>query len=836
MMDSHWVSLAQIESFQTTELDFPETTTGILLLISGLLVLFGLTARTSLRDTRFLPAAWRVTLLILRCAVLTGLMVVLLNPRHRTQTTQVQPSRVGILIDTSLSMAFPPSDDVTTGENSETRSDVVIKDLVESGTLKSLSRDHNISIYTFDSQLHGPDALISDGETTFVNHDDQSPGNNAEAGSESSAARIDLAEDSEIGEQQQLNRWRELLQPRGAESRTGETLHQLIGQLAGRTLSGIVLVSDGRSNAGLDVEAARLRAERSETRLITVGVGSEQTQRNLWIAGMQSPTDVHRGDPFDISVLLQGAGADELAGSVRLFQQSAGGDGSDRRIVAEQPFELATEGLPTEVTFSQQLDVPGKYEYTAVAELKDQTHVELSTDDNQRRREVEVTDRKLRVLLISSGPMRDYQFVRNTLFRHSGIESDVWLQTVKPEEAEFVSQEAEHLLTEFPRTEAQLFEYDVIVAFDADWSLLTSQQQEFLNRWVDEHSGGIIFVAGELFTPEIARDPEKFKDITVLYPVILNRMLPELRITQRSDRPWPITLTPEGRASEFLKIADAAGNADVDLWESFPGIYRSYPVRDIRDGAVVLAEYGNPRARTQSGQPPLLTSQFYGRGRTMFLGSAETWRLRQISPEGHQRFWTSLIREAGQGRRSRGRVRGLLLVDRTETSPGQSVTIRAQLYDARMQPLQRPSVPVSIVDTDGRPVSVPDSLLADSRRPGQFSASFRPSRQGSYRLTVPVPESSDVLQTNLEVVLPNLEALDPSLNTGLLTSLTKNTGGGFLRLNDVAEKLASMLPDRSQPVVVDEQLRTLWDQSWIMYLLAGLLAAEWALRRVVRLS
>ena len=195
-----------------------------------------------------------------------------------------------------------------------------------------------------------------------------------------------------------------------------------------------------------------------------------------------------------------------------------------------------------------------------------------------------------------------------------------------------------------------------------------------------------------------------------------------------------------------------------------------------------------------------------------------------------------MIREVGQGRRSRGRSRGLLLLDRTEVSPGQTVTVRAQLYDSRMQALQRESVPVSIVDAEGRPVSVPDSLRGDSRRPGQFVATFRPSRQGQYRVTVPVPESSDILQANIEVVLPNLESEDPSQNVAMLTKLTADTGGVYLSLGDLAARLPELLPDRSEPVIVDEQLKTLWDRKWLMYLMAGLLALEWSLRRVVRLS
>jgi len=834
------------QSFETTEYDLPETTVGILLLLAGLLTLFGLSFWTSLRDTRFLKTPWRAGLFALRAAVLILVLFVLLNPRQRTQTTQIQKSRVGILVDTSLSMAYPVAeqDEVSDGEagdsatTSETRAEAVQSAFVDSGLLDKLSETHAVTVYTFDSSLNGPVAVVSQGETTFVAKESGNS-DNPESTPETTpdnAIRVDLGGSKARSQQETQAEWKQVLQPAGSETRLGESLHQMIGDFSGRTLSGIVVVTDGRSNAGLDIETTRARAERSDTKLISVGVGSQRAQVNLWLAGMQSPTEVHRGDPFDLAVIVQGSGLEEQAGKVQLFQQSAGSDGSDRKQVDEKPFRLADTGIPAEVSFQQQLNVPGKYDYVAVAQLEDGTLRELTQEDNQRRREVEVSDRKQKVLVISSGPMRDYQFVRNTLFRHSGIESDVWLQTITDENIGFVSQEAEKLLTRFPETETELFQYDVIVAFDADWSRLSPKQQQFLNRWVDEHSGGMIFVAGEIFTAELARTPDKFKDIAVLYPVVLNRMLVELKVTQRADKPWPILLTPEGAASGFLKISDATGKADVELWKQFKGVFRSYPVKSVRDGAVVLARYGNPRASTQDGLPPYLASQFYGKGRTMFIGSAETWRLRAISPEGHQRLWTSLIREVGQGRRSRGRSRGLLLLDRTEVSPGQTVTIRAQLYDARMQPLQRESVSVSIVDEQGRPVSVPESLRTDSRRPGQFFNTFRPGRPGVYRVTVPVPESSDVLQANIEVVLPNLESENPSQDVKLLTSLIAGTGGEYLTLEEAKNQILDLLPDRSEPIVVDEQLKTLWDRTWLMYLMVVLLGLEWALRRVVRLS
>ncbi len=864
------------QSFQTTELDLPVSTGGILLLLGSIAVLAALTVRTALRDSRFLKTRDRIILLVPRILVLALVLLIVLNPQRRTQLSRIEKSRVGILLDTSLSMAWPAGDPVNgdpvigdppvsgralaAGEEAQeaaapgaggqsptgavtTRAAEAVKSLISSGVLSELSRTHAVSVYTFDASLAGPWAIVSEDAARFVDVaaglEKGSDPQTQEGQTPFQAATVSLDEQTQaaasgISDPAALTKWNSIIQPRGAETRIGESLYQLIGQISGRTLSGVVLISDGRSNTGLNVEPARVRAERSGTRLITVGVGSQKPQMNLWVAGMQSPVDVHQGDPFEITVTLQGTASRGQKATVRLFEQSSDGDGKDRRQVAEQTIQLGDDAIPSTVRFGQELQVPGKYDFSARIESATGS-TEMTLDDNERRRTIEVTDRRMKVLVISSGPMRDYQFVRNTLFRHSGVESDVWLQSVTDENIGFVSQEAKHLLTKFPATEAELFEYDVVVAFDPDWSRLSAEEQTFLNRWVSEHAGGLVLVAGEIFTPRLAQEPETFRDISVLYPVLLNRMAPELQLSQRADEPWPITLTQEGRATEFLKIADATGNASVDLWQTFKGIYRSYPVRGVRDGAVVLVEYGNPRARTELGQPPFLASQFYGTGRTIFIGSAETWRLREISPQGHQRFWTSLIREVGQGRRSRGNARGLLLLDRTEVAPGQPVSVRAQLYDARLQPLITESVPLTIVDAEGRTLTVPDRLTGDNRGAGQYVASFRPSAPGTYRISVPVPESSDVLQAFIDVVLPNLESQNPTQNAELLTRLTQDTEGRYLAVSELAS-LPTLLPDQSQPVVVDEQLRTLWDRRWLMFLMVGLLAFEWIMRRVWRLS
>ena len=84
--------------------------------------------------------------------------------------------------------------------------------------------------------------------------------------------------------------------------------------------------------------------------------------------------------------------------------------------------------------------------------------------------------------------MRDYRFLRNMLYRHPGIDVDVWLQSADPSQA--ISQDSNQLLSQFPQTREEFFGtdtvpgYDVVIAFDPDWSQLSDENIDLLREWV----------------------------------------------------------------------------------------------------------------------------------------------------------------------------------------------------------------------------------------------------------------------------------------------------------------------------------------------------------------
>src|SRR5262249_38883881 len=127
-----------------------------------------------------------------------------------------------------------------------------------------------------------------------------------------------------------------------------------------------------------------------------------------------------------------------------------------------------------------------------------------------------VLDKRLRVLLFSSGPSRDYQFARNQFYREvldKRMDLSIYLQAAGHEDVD-QDVEGQRLLTRFPdklgKVDAEdkylnLKEYDVVVAYDADWLALDRNQLQLLKEWVGDHGGALIFVGGPIHTDKLAR-------------------------------------------------------------------------------------------------------------------------------------------------------------------------------------------------------------------------------------------------------------------------------------------------------------------------------------------
>ena len=236
-----------------------------------------------------------------------------------------------------------------------------------------------------------------------------------------------------------------------------------------------------------------------------------------------------------------------------------------------------------------------------------------------------------------------------------------------------MSQEATNILGDFPTSRQEMADYDCLVAFDPDWKALKPEQVDLLFDWVDQDHGGMIVVAGPVNAGRAAegwvQDPDMAK-IRRLYPVEFNQGLStRSNVTYSSEEPWPLEFTREGLQAAYLWLGDSA-IASQATWSQFPGVYSFCPVRDKKAGATVLARFGDSRTAQGGQQPIYMAVHRYSASPVLYLGSAETWRLRRVDPALFDQFWTKTIRFVAQEHLRRQSSRGSLSIDRDRYNVG----------------------------------------------------------------------------------------------------------------------------------------------------------------------
>ncbi len=791
------------------------------LLVVVCLLVVGFVAYMYRRDSVELKRGVGAVLALLRIAAFAGLLLNYLDLQKRTEKLVVQDSQVAVLIDTSVSMSRADSEGSAVPQ-SPIRIDQVTEALVKGDVIRDLRQTHGVQFYRFDQDV----VRVA----TFPKVQGSGVGVQGSASSESAADEV---------AKEKID-WKSVLTPRGTESRYGQSLRQVINDLRGTPLAGLVMVGDFAENAGLKSEAAVQAAIDAKVPVYTVAIGANRMPVNVGIVDFKAPARAYPGDKFQVEALIQ---AKELVGrnvSVELVESQAGAsDANAGTVIASEVLLLGGNNEVKQIEF----ELPGIKEVgrrTLTLRLKG-INDDSNPTDNQSAADLEIVERKNTVLLFAGGPTREYQFLRNQLKRDRDSVVDVCLQTG----LEGISQDARKILDSFPGTLQELAEYDTIVAFDPDWRELSVEQTQALDDWLYKESGGLVAVAGPVYMDQWISDRELSK-IRSIYPVEFNTRLLSLDDSRYgSTVPWPIEFTREGRDAEFLWLGTSR-EASETSWSEFEGVFGFYQVKGAKPGAVVYGRYGDPEASISAEKPVYFAEHFWGSGRVFYMGSGEMWRLRSMGDEYFEQFYTKLLRHISQGRLLRGSRLGNLLLERDRYTQGSTIVVRAQLSNAQLEPLTLPDVSLQI----SRPDFTSDSikLLADTSRPGMYAGQFPALQPGGYQLELLVPDApEEPLTRRFIVTAPQLEIDDPRRRDELAAQIAERTGGEFYIGMDRAlgvgqsRALVSLLEarDQTRKTYQTGARDPEWDRNWMTSLLVfivGVLCLEWIIRRLFRLA
>ena len=652
--------------------------------------------------------------------------------------------------------------------------------------------------------------------------------------------------------------WRELatndlatLKPQGAATSLANGLRQTIENSRGQPVAAVVLISDGQATDGETMAAAQFAAQRGVP-VFTVGAGDPKAPRNVEVVSLTANPVLFKDDEavFTVRVLAR-----ELAGTpvkVTLREEDRGALSVERpgvtetnasrtaptagRVIAEQTIKLPPNDRPFDVTLRAQPQQLGTFTYTAsIAPQPD----ELIDRDNSASFVARVIAQKPRVLFIAGNAGKEYRYLKNHLTRDKTVSVSCWLQSA---DAAF-NQEGDAPLTTLPKTEQELFGYDVVLMLDPDPREFDAAWAKLLTRFVGDHGGGLAFIASNKFTTDflMARELQSVAD---LLPVQIEREQLSVAeaLSRVSQQDWPWLVTAAGFENPVFQL-DPDPERNRRIWAAMPGFYWAQPVRALKPGATALAVHSDPRRQTRQGPQPVVATQFYGPGRVLFVASDSTWRWRFGGARAFEQFWSQAVRYLTQGRLLGGLKRLVMTTDHDEYSLGQRITVRAKLLDENYKQVTMEKFEVRVgtlgIERGEAGRSTPGVQRSTNLRldpvagaAGEFEGSLVADQLGLCEITASPPGGTArdaVALKAVRVTLPRLEFKDTRMNEPLLRQIAAVTGGEFLTLDRIGE-LPRLLPKREQ-LLVNEQTQDIWDTPLALCAFCGLLFTEWAIRK-----
>jgi hypothetical protein len=172
------------------------------------------------------------------------------------------------------------------------------------------------------------------------------------------------------------------------------------------------------------------------------------------------------------------------------------------------------------------------------------------------------------------------------------------------------------------------------------------------------------------------------------------------------------------------------------------------------------------------------------------------------------------------------------------------VAVRAQVHDAQYEPLLVPELNLEVVRPDDTLEIV--KLTPVDATPGTYSGQFNVYQEGSFRLELAVPETTDErLSRRIQVRLPDLESEHPQRHDAVLNEIAAKTGGQYFVGLAAAvgppgdSPLVRLLPDKQKVQPVTGGIDREWEEKWLAWMIGAiccLLGLEWLIRRLAKLA
>ncbi len=598
--------------------------------------------------------------------------------------------------------------------------------------------------------------------------------------------------------------------PRGNKTDLERTLNQIVAELTAVPLAGIVLITDGADNHSTDLDAAAAQLAARGIAVYSIGIGSPDLGRDTEVLRVAAPARVLKETAIEAEVSVRSAGYAGRKTRLSVYDQE--------KLLQTQEVSLGgnNEVKTFKTVFGTHSAGPRVFKFR-LEPFAD----EIISENNDQNLLIAITDEQPPILYVEGEPRWEYRFLRRAVIEDKNLHL---MTLLRQADGKFLRQGIESpavLEKGFPVDKPDLFRCKAVILGSVEASFFTFDQLRMISDFVSQRGGGFLMLGGKNSFGQGGYVNTPLED---LLPVVLGRN--SAGNSEFQDLEFKARMTNYGFRHPITRLS-LSEEENRKRWEAAPALVGLNPTADSKPGATVLLRGSVPDARGQS--PVLLAFQRYGRGKSIALTTAATWRWRmglEYEDNFHELFWKQMLRWMVSDVPDPVSA----AVERHSYTLEDAAAIRVDAKDSSFMPVNNAQVAGQVKSPSGQINAL--QFVWDVEQDGVYSAAFMPREEGIHEVTAEAFQGGRSLgtaRTYLQIADSTEEFHNAAMNSGLLKRLSAKTGGRYYSPDDLRNLPEDISYVERGPSRLEE--KDLWDMPFLFLLLAGLVSAEWILRK-----
>jgi uncharacterized membrane protein len=589
------------------------------------------------------------------------------------------------------------------------------------------------------------------------------------------------------------------------------TLSHIAGELGSAPVAGVVLITDGADNrfGDLSKTAAQLRARNIP--VYPVGIGASDFKRDTEITRVSTPKKVLKDAMIEADVSVRSAGYAGRHAKLVVKERD--------RVIRSQEITLGSDGevRTHKVNFSSETVGPKVFSFR-IEPFSD----EVVSENNDQDVLLRVENEQPKILYVEGEPRWEYGKLRSAIQGDKNLHLRTLLRQA---EGKFYRQGVEDSATlekGFPSDKAELFEYKGLILGSIEASFFTFDQLRLISDFVGQRGGGFLMLGGR---NSFGQGGFVNTPLEEVLPVNIRFEGGKTAVPEYHDLEYKIRLTSYGSMHPITRLSLAEAD-NRKRWDAVPALVGLNPTLGAKPGATVLAQ---AQSDSRRDSPVLLAFQRYGKGKSVSLATASTWRWRMEldhRDNTHELFWKQMLRWLVSDAPDPVNAQA----DKHSYSLEEGVAIRAEVADKTFSPVNNARVSAQVKSPSGQLSTV--TLTWSVNREGQYSGFFKPQEDGIYEISTEAfqgDKSLGAAKANFRVAESTDEYHNAALNVDLLRRLASETKGRYYSPRDTRTLPEDISYIDNGASRIEE--KDLWDMPILFFLLVGFVSTEWILRK-----